>query len=118
VVVKVERAECGDDARSMGQAFRHGDALTFHIYNRGKKSVALDLNSAAGREAFDGLVATTPTARRKGYGDATVRQALSVGVRATGLTRTVLHASDAGFPVYQRIGYRKVCTIQACRLAA
>ena len=57
-VVKVERAEGGDDARSMGQAFRHGDALTFHIYNRGKKSVALDLNSAAGREAFDGLVAT------------------------------------------------------------
>ncbi len=57
-VVKVERAEGGDDARSMGQAFRHGDALTFHIYNRGKKSVALDLNSTAGREAFDGLVAT------------------------------------------------------------
>lgn len=57
-VVKVERVEGGDDARSMGQAFRHGDALTFHIYNRGKKSVALDLNSAEGREAFDGLVAT------------------------------------------------------------
>ena len=48
-VVKVERVEGGDDARSMGQAFRHGDALTFHIYNRGKKSVALDLNSPSGR---------------------------------------------------------------------
>jgi hypothetical protein len=60
--------------------------------------------SAAATVANDGclflaLVATTPTAQRKGYGDATVRQALSEGVRATGLTRTVLHASDAGFPV-------------------
>jgi hypothetical protein len=80
-VVKVERAECGDDARSMGQAFRHRDALTFHIYNRGRKSVALDLNSAAGREAFDGLVATTPIAQRKGYGEAIVRQALPEGAR-------------------------------------
>ena len=77
--------------------------------------------SAAATVANDGclflaLVATAPTAQRKGYGGATVRQALSEGARATGLTRTVLHASDAGFPVYQRIGYRKVCTIQAYRL--
>ena len=57
-VVKVERTVGGDDARHMGPAFRHGDALTFHIYNRGKKSVALDLNSEAGRAAFEHLVAT------------------------------------------------------------
>jgi hypothetical protein len=79
--------------------------------------------SAAATVANDGclflaLVATTPTAQRKGYGDATVRHALSEGARATGLTRTVLHASDAGFPVYQRIGCHKVCTIQAYRLGA
>src|SRR5215472_1542749 len=57
-VVKVERADGGDDARHMGPAFRHDDALTFHIYNRGKKSVALDLASEDGKAAFDGLVAT------------------------------------------------------------
>ena len=57
-VIKVERHDGGDDARNMGPAFRHGDALTFHIYNRGKKSVALDLNSAAGKAAFDRLIAT------------------------------------------------------------
>jgi formyl-CoA transferase len=57
-VVKVERADGGDDARHMGPAFRHDDALTFHIYNRGKKSVALDLTSDEGKAAFDGLVAT------------------------------------------------------------
>jgi formyl-CoA transferase len=56
-VTKVERAEGGDDARRMGPDFRHGDALTFHIFNRGKRSAALDLRSAAGQEAFARLVA-------------------------------------------------------------
>jgi formyl-CoA transferase len=41
----------------MGSAFRNGDALNFHIFNRGKKSVAIDLKSADGRAAFDRLVA-------------------------------------------------------------
>jgi formyl-CoA transferase len=56
-VIKVERAEGGDDARRMGPDFRHGDALTFHIFNRGKRSVALDLRSAEGQAAFAALVA-------------------------------------------------------------
>src|SRR3954453_10917682 len=51
-VVKLERVDGGDDARRMGSAFRHGDALNFHIFNRGKKSVAVDLKSADGRAAF------------------------------------------------------------------
>jgi len=57
-VIKVERHDGGDDARHMGPAFRHDDALTFHIYNRGKKSVALDLTTAPGKAAFNELVAT------------------------------------------------------------
>ena len=58
-VIKVERIEGGDDARNMGPAFRHGDALTFHIFNRGKKSVALDLKSDQGRASLDRIVADT-----------------------------------------------------------
>ena len=56
-VVKVERVEGGDDARRMGPAFRQGDALNFHIFNRGKQSVALDLKSEAGRAHLDRLAA-------------------------------------------------------------
>ncbi len=56
-VVKVERTDGGDDARRMGPAFRGGDALNFHIFNRGKQSVALDLKTAAGRADFDRLAA-------------------------------------------------------------
>jgi len=51
------------------------------------------------------LVATRPAAQRNGYAEATVRHALSQAHAATGLTRTILHASDAGAPVYRRVGY-------------
>jgi formyl-CoA transferase len=56
-VVKLERTEGGDDARHMGPAFRNGDALNFHIFNRGKHSVAIDLKSAEGLAAFELLAA-------------------------------------------------------------
>jgi crotonobetainyl-CoA:carnitine CoA-transferase CaiB-like acyl-CoA transferase len=48
-VVKLERTDGGDDARHMGPPFRHGDALNFQVFNRGKQSVALDLKTDAGR---------------------------------------------------------------------
>ena len=57
-VLKIERADGGDDARRMGPDFRHGDALTFHMVNRNKQSVALDLKSPAGKAAFEKLAAT------------------------------------------------------------
>ncbi|WP_421956424.1 CaiB/BaiF CoA transferase family protein [Polaromonas sp.] len=56
-VIKVERVDGGDDARRMGPAFRNGDSLIFQIFNAGKKSVALDMKSSAGRSAFDQLLA-------------------------------------------------------------
>ena len=54
-VIKVERIEGGDDARRMGPPFRGSDALNFHIFNRGKQSVALDLKTDAGRAGFERL---------------------------------------------------------------
>lgn len=58
-VIKVERPQGGDDARAMGPSFRQGDALNFHIFNRGKQSVALDLKSAQGLADLHRLVADT-----------------------------------------------------------
>jgi formyl-CoA transferase len=57
-VLKIERVEGGDDARRMGPDFRHGDALTFHMVNRNKTSVALDLKSDAGKADFERLAAS------------------------------------------------------------
>jgi GNAT superfamily N-acetyltransferase len=45
------------------------------------------------------LVATMPEARRKGYGESVVRHALQRAHKATGLRRTVLHATEAGYPL-------------------
>jgi crotonobetainyl-CoA:carnitine CoA-transferase CaiB-like acyl-CoA transferase len=56
-VLKVERAEGGDDSRHMGPDFRHGDSLSFHIMNRGKKSISLDLKTEAGVGALNRLAA-------------------------------------------------------------
>ena len=56
-VIKLERIEGGDDARTMGAAFRYGDALNFHVFNRCKKSVAIDLKSPDGMAAFERLAA-------------------------------------------------------------
>ncbi|MEN0074653.1 MAG: CoA transferase [Paracraurococcus sp.] len=55
-VVKVEKPDGGDDARQMGPAFRHGDALNFHEFNRGKRSVTLDLKSPEGVAALHALL--------------------------------------------------------------
>jgi GNAT superfamily N-acetyltransferase len=51
------------------------------------------------------LVATLPESRRKGYGEAVVRHALQHAYAATGIRRTVLHATEAGYPLYLRVGY-------------
>src|ERR1700709_2845224 len=47
-VLKIERVEGGDDARRISTDNPACDALTFHMVNRNKKSVALDLKSPAG----------------------------------------------------------------------
>ena len=56
-VIKVERPQGGDDSRMMGRPFKRGDALNFHEYNRGKRSVTLDLKSAEGIEGLHALLA-------------------------------------------------------------
>jgi len=62
------------------------------------------------------LVATLPEARRKGYGEAVVRHALQAAHTATGIRRTVLHATEAGYPIYQRLGYRPTVKFMGCML--
>ncbi|MEU7041777.1 GNAT family N-acetyltransferase [Streptomyces varsoviensis] len=51
------------------------------------------------------FVATDPRWQRRGYGEAVTRKALHEGARATGLTRATLHATEAGAPLYPRIGF-------------
>lgn len=53
------------------------------------------------------LVATLPGEQRKGYAEAVLRRSVEAAAEATGFTRTVLHATPAGYPVYKRMGYHE-----------
>jgi crotonobetainyl-CoA:carnitine CoA-transferase CaiB-like acyl-CoA transferase len=46
-VIKVERPGAGDDARGWGPPFGHGTSAAFHSMNLNKRSIAVDLRSAA-----------------------------------------------------------------------
>jgi GNAT superfamily N-acetyltransferase len=56
------------------------------------------------------LVATAPAHRRRGYAEAVMRRALDVAASAHGECPTVLHATDAGRPIYARMGYAPIST--------
>jgi ribosomal protein S18 acetylase RimI-like enzyme len=56
------------------------------------------------------MVATDPAHQRRGYGDAVMRRALAVAAERHGDSLTVLHATDAGRPVYTRMGYTAIST--------
>lgn len=64
------------------------------------------------------LVATMPEARRKGYGEAVVRHAVQTAHKATGISRTVLHATEAGYPLYLRLGYHPTVKLMGCMLGS
>ena len=56
------------------------------------------------------LVATAEGHRRRGYCEAVLRRSLADASRATGLSRTVLHATEDGQPLYEQMGYRVTTT--------
>lgn len=53
-------------------------------------------------------VATMPRMQRRGYGEALMRRALEQIRLETGITRSVLQSSAAGYQLYLRMGYRNV----------
>ncbi len=56
-VIKVERPGRGDDARAWAPPWWGEEPATFLALNRNKRSLALDLKSAAGRKVLDRLLA-------------------------------------------------------------
>jgi ribosomal protein S18 acetylase RimI-like enzyme len=66
---------------------------------------------AQGEALYVAMVATRPGHGRRGYGERVMREALRLAGAATGRdpavrARTILHATDAGRPVYAAMGYR------------
>ena len=64
----------------------------------------------AGGYRYVALVATDPAYQRRGYAEAAMRHALTVAAQRHGAKLTVLHATDAGRPIYARMGYETIAT--------
>lgn len=56
------------------------------------------------------LVATAPGYQRRGFADSAMRLALQLAADVHGQRPTVLHATEAGRPIYERMGYRRIST--------
>ena len=57
---------------------------------------------------YVGLVATDPAWQRRGLANAAMRRALELSAAVHGERPTLLHATEAGRPVYERMGYRTI----------
>lgn len=107
-VIKVERPGTGDDARQMGRAFRHGDSLAFQVFNRGKRSVTLDLKDAAGLADLHTLLADADVLihnLRPGVPAALGIEAQSLCERHPRLVVAEISAFGATGPLADRPGY-------------
>jgi len=69
-VIKIEDPAAGGDVgRTVPPGASNGSSLYFEAFNRGKRSIALDLTSPAGREVFSRLVATADAVYNNLRGD-------------------------------------------------
>ena len=56
------------------------------------------------------MVATLPAQQRRGYAETVMRHALAVAAATHGEAPSTLHATDAGRPIYARMGYEPIAS--------
>ena len=82
----------------------HDDSFAYVGYVDGR-AVSTASALPVGGTVYIALVATLPDSHGKGYADAVMRHAIAEGRRGMGFTRTTLHATEMGRPVYQAMGF-------------
>ena len=96
-VIKIEDPTTGGDvARYVPPYEIEADSLYFQAFNRGKKSIALDLRSSQGRKAFEGLVGVSDAVFNNLRGDQPARLGLTFDTLGT-LNPAVVTCSLSGF---------------------
>ncbi|WP_243727321.1 CaiB/BaiF CoA transferase family protein [Actinocrispum wychmicini] len=95
-VIKVERPGAGDESRGMQPVLPSGESAYYFAFNRGKRSVALDLKSEGGRRLARDLAATV---------DVVVENFLPGGMDRLGLGYRTLSAANPGLVYVSCTGF-------------
>ena len=92
---------------------RHWDspAMTYIGY-LDNEAVTTVMTRPVNEALFVGWVATRPSRQKHGCAEALVRHALEHHRRRVGKIGSVLHATPAGLPLYERLGYRGVARFE------
>jgi hypothetical protein len=112
-VIDVNSAAYGMDLNASKPAFGRGSFWADHVAVLGRAGGAPATSAAvllAGGHRYVALVATQPGQQKRGFAEAAMRLALSAASEKFGERPTFLHATDAGRPIYARMGYETVAT--------
>jgi GNAT superfamily N-acetyltransferase len=112
-IIDVNSAAYGVDLAASRPAFGRGAFWADHVGVLGRAGGAPVTSATvllAGGYRYVALVATQPAHQKRGFAEAAMRHALSVAADKFGERPTFLHASNAGRPIYARMGYEIVAT--------
>ncbi len=85
----------------------HGDYRGYVGLVKGKPVAIVATVVASGAIGVYSL-ATDPAYRRRGYAEAVMRSAVETVRQRTGIDKVVLQSTEAGYPLYRRMGFRDV----------
>lgn len=111
--IDVNSAAYGMDLEASKPLFGRGSFWTDHLLVVGRAGGTPATSAAvmlAGGHRYVALVATQPGHQKKGFAEAAMREALSAAADKFGERPSFLHATDAGRPIYARMGYEAVAT--------
>ena len=112
-IIDVNSAAYGMDLNASKPAFGRGAFWADHVAVLGRDGGTPATSAAvllSGGHRYVALVATQPAHQKRGFAEAAMRLALSVASEKFGERPTFLHATDAGRPIYTRMGYETVAT--------
>jgi GNAT superfamily N-acetyltransferase len=107
-VIDVNSAAYGMDLAASKSTFGRGAFWADHVAVLGRAGGTPATSAAvmlSGGHRYVLLVATHPAHQKKGFAEAAMRHALTVSAERFGERPTFLHATDAGRPIYARMGY-------------
>ena len=114
-VIKIEDPSSGGDVGRYVPPYRSGeDSLYFETFNRGKRSVSLDLRSAAGRAVFEELVGVSDAVYSNLRGDQPAKLRITFeDLRA--LNPRIVCCSLSGFGTHRAAAAPSRRTTTCCR---